>query len=384
MTKSKKRIKWFWIFYALFIAALIILAVRFLRYVNDSLVLFEASQPERYMEGVLSSIKEQSPSQLLSNMELPELPYSPYNDEEAFWLDWAQGLLASELSWRDGTKIGRTAVYELYSDGLKAAEVTIESVNEDVRLKLMSIPTWELKSIVPVTPELYSYKISYPSGYRVLINGQELSDDMKTGEEPVEGFEYEAQYVDMPVMLSYQIDNLLSEPQLEVYNNLGEEMPCEFKDGALWVEPVYYPSDFPEELKAELDVLKIAETWSKFLTKDLAGPRYGLEEARAYFIKDSVFWNMAYDFATGIDITFVSAHELKSFTNESVTEYIRYTENCFSCVVYFEKNMTLSRSGAPRTDVFNSRLFFVYYDDSDDGIDNPRWLIADMQAVVDD
>jgi hypothetical protein len=147
MTKSKKRIKWFWIFYALFIAALIILAVRFLRYVNDSLVLFEASQPERYMEGVLSSIKEQSPSQLLSNMELPEL-LTALITMKRLLVDWAQGLLASELSWRDGTKIGRTAVYELYSDGLKAAEVTIESVNEDVRLKLLSIPHWELKSIV--------------------------------------------------------------------------------------------------------------------------------------------------------------------------------------------------------------------------------------------
>jgi hypothetical protein len=32
---------------------------------------------------------------------------------------------------------------------------------------------------------------------------------------------------------------------------------------------------------------------------------------------------------------------------------------------------------------YNSRLFFVLYDDTEDGVDNPRWLISDMRAVTD-
>jgi hypothetical protein len=384
MNKTKKpiRFKWFWIFYLILIAALTICAMLFLKYVNQSLVLFESSQPEHFIDNEISRLKSLTPQELLSKMQLPDIPDSPYNDEAYFWQEWAQKLLDSELTSNNGTEVGKEAFYELCSDGVKTATITIQSVNEDVRLKLMSIPTWELVSIVPVEPVLYSYDISYPSNYRLLINGKELSEDVKTGEEPIKGFEYEAEYVEMPVMLNCRIDNLLLQPQIAVYDNTGIEASYKLENYTVTVEPVFYPSDFPEDLQRELNVINIAETWSRFLTKDLSGPRYGLEEARAYFIKDSVFWNMAYDFATGVDITFVSGHRLEGFTNEALTDYIRYNENCFSCIVYFEKNMTLSRSGAPRTDIFNSRLFFVYYDDSDDGLDNPRWLIADMQAIV--
>ena len=38
------------------------------------------------------------------------------------------------------------------------------------------------------------------------------------------------------------------------------------------------------------------------------GSLHGLEKARASFIKGSDYWEMAYAFATGVDITFVSNH----------------------------------------------------------------------------
>jgi hypothetical protein len=163
--------------------------------------------------------------------------------------------------------------------------------------------------------------------------------------------EYEAEYVEVPVMVGYHIENLLAEPEVRAFDNLGGEVPVEADGNAITVRPEFAASEFPEELRAEVDVLKIAETWSSFLTRDLVGPLYGLEEARARFVKGSDFWDLAYDYATGVDITFVSGHSLVSFTNEAVTDYIRYSEKCFSCTVYFEKNMRLTRSGAMRTDV---------------------------------
>jgi len=218
--------------------------------------------------------------------------------------------------------------------------------------------------------------------FRVLVNGQELDERELTTTTPLPGYEYQEKYVQFPVMVNYRVENLLREPVIKVYNNLGDEVPFEMIDNKVEVAPVFYPSEFPDELNSELKVLEIAKTWSKFLTKDLSGSLYGLEKARASFIKGSDYWEMAYAFATGVDITFVSNHILDSFTNESVKDYIRYTDDCFSCIVYFEKNMTLKRGGT-RTDVFHNRLFFVFFDDTDDGVDNPRWCISDMQAITD-
>jgi len=43
--------------------------------------------------------------------------------------------------------------------------------------------------------------------------------------------------------------------------------------------------------------------------------------------------------------------------------------------------MRLVKSNKRRvTSVFDSTLYFIYYDDSDDGVDNPHWTLADMIA----
>ncbi len=39
-------------------------------------------------------------------------------------------------------------------------------------------------------------------------------------------------------------------------------------------------------------------------------------------------------------------------------------------------------SGARRVNTIDSTFYFVKYDDSDDGVDNPHWAIADMIAAT--
>jgi hypothetical protein len=44
--------------------------------------------------------------------------------------------------------------------------------------------------------------------------------------------------------------------------------------------------------------------------------------------------------------------------------------------------MYLTGTGQTRVDTINSTFYFVYYDDTDDGEDNPHWAIADMIATT--
>ena len=76
---------------------------------------------------------------------------------------------------------------------------------------------------------------------------------------------------------------------------------------------------------------------------------------------------MAYDFATGIDIHYMDYHVLGDFTNESVSDFIRYTDDAFSCIVYFETNFTIYRHKQNLLKSLSCRVFFVRYDDTDDG-----------------
>ena len=43
--------------------------------------------------------------------------------------------------------------------------------------------------------------------------------------------------------------------------------------------------------------------------------------------------------------------------------------------------MTLTRTGKLQDDIFHRRMYFINLDDTDDGIDNPHWVIADMQEI---
>ena len=42
------------------------------------------------------------------------------------------------------------------------------------------------------------------------------------------------------------------------------------------------------------------------------------------------------------------------------------------------------RSGKKVDDAMNRRIFFVKYDDTDDGIDNTAWKIASMREILED
>jgi len=94
----------------------------------------------------------------------------------------------------------------------------------------------------------------------------------------------------------------------------------------------------------------------------------------------------AYKWATGEDVTFVSKHVLLNprFSNEKVSNFEIYNSKAFSCEVYLEKNMRIIGFGNKRlTDTLHERLYFVYYDSTKDGKDNPEWKLVNMKSVTD-
>ncbi len=142
----------------------------------------------------------------------------------------------------------------------------------------------------------------------------------------------------------------------------------------------------PESISSQIDVMKQAITWSRFMTDDVDGYMHGLAAVQKMFIKDSDYYNFAHEWVTGVDITFVAGHTITGFENQKISNFTQYNDKCFSCEVYFEKNMNLfseERFVGTTTDVFNSVMYFVYIDDTpDNGKDDPHWAIAAMHEIV--
>ena len=119
------------------------------------------------------------------------------------------------------------------------------------------------------------------------------------------------------------------------------------------------------------------------MTQDLTGANNGYGQLSPYLIKGSYLQDVAWQWATGIDITFTSSHTLKDppFQVENVSNYVVYSENCFSCDIRLEKKMVLSKTGEEVDDVINSTFYFVKYDGTDNGKDDPRWVLVDYREI---
>ena len=124
-----------------------------------------------------------------------------------------------------------------------------------------------------------------------------------------------------------------------------------------------------------IDVLEVAEKWSRFMTGDLDGDNAGQYHIQSYIWKNAYLYDRARRWANGVDHTLTSIHVLLDppFRNGTVTEVTFYSDRVFSCNVYLEKHMKLN-SGLKVNDVLNSRFWFALVDG--------EWKLCAMQELL--
>lgn len=221
--------------------------------------------------------------------------------------------------------------------------------------------------------------ISADSRYEVAVNGEAVPAKAVTKHANPE-YEQFADYVEnLPQVCVYDIAILEKDAKITVADENGNPVSLEKNKNIYdFTERVNGLETVPEEVSGEVDVLALAQTWSLFLSKDES-----FAKLAQYLITGSYQHEVARKYATGIDITFTSAHTLANpaFTETSVTNFAWLTDECFSVDIGFVKHMIL-RSGKKVDDRMNDRFYFVKYDDTDDNIDNPTWKIAGMKEIV--
>lgn len=383
---KRKKISFYWIGLGIYTVILLILSWRFLDYTDKALILYEASQPEAAMEGYMADFKNMLvDGTLCEKIEMPKIP-NAFEPEDAY-----NELYEARLADIGNYSFDRDAdgystqepVYCIYGDGTPVAKVTLSALNERTVFGILTIMDWEVKTVTPVLDtELKSYTVQIPDTYKATVNGIELKDNSLTGTIIVNPeFANVSLYVKMPYQVEYEVSDLINEPEIKVFDADGEEAAFTLDEAGNVYASGNRITQIPEERYN--DALKMAQAWDNFLTRDLGGENNGMSVIQQYLIRDSYYWNIASDYARSVDITYISEHTLSGqpYSDIEISDYISYGENCYSCHIYFEKNMVLT-SGARRVNTIDSTFYFVRYDDSDDGVDNPHWAIADMIAAT--
>ena len=221
--------------------------------------------------------------------------------------------------------------------------------------------------------------ITADSRYTVKVAGAEVPEEAVSSYDNPD-YEYLTQYVEeLPGINEYHIAILVQDAEITVTDVNGN--PITLAEGEILQDLTSYvdsTSTVPEEVSAEIDVLKVAQNWSLFMSRD-----YPFDDIKQHLIANSYQYKVAHRYATGIDITFISSHTLKDpvFSGETVTNFVWIADNCFSVDICFTKHMLLA-NGLSVDDVMNDRFYFVKYDDTKDKIDNPTWKIACMKENV--
>ena len=119
------------------------------------------------------------------------------------------------------------------------------------------------------------------------------------------------------------------------------------------------------------------------MTDDLGGKTHGFYTMEKNLIANSYMHEVAWEWATGVDITFTSPHTLAKnpFTTAEATNFVAYSDTCFSCDILLEKPMYIKKANTVIDKIY-STFYFVYCDDTDNGRDDPHWAIADIQKIA--
>lgn len=437
--KTDKKLGMFRKFFIIYAAVLCVIAVVSLIYVNTLLKNFEASQPERVVEKQIELMKTSAASGELESVipitdEIKNL-IGADKYPESFVKFISENNLTYEQSV--GSYGADATTYNIVCGEKVLAEAVLSSTNERTEMIVFTCADWSLKEL---KPSVLSSEFTLPASVSLKVNGKtiegtkdesgkikyfltlfgdadiEISDlfgnvekqygkirnifaeimftvpssfnvSLKSGPipascitaKPIKEFEYVSAYCAMPTLCTYNLayipikDSAIH--QISIYDNLGNKVDYSIGD-KLNITKFASEDTVPENLLKEASVFEFARNWSLFMTNDLPG---GLNSLSKYLLKDTYLYQVAYKWATGVDRTFTSIHSLYNppFINEKVSNFVKYSDDCFSCDVYLVKRMRIA-NGLNVDDELSRKIFFVKVDTTKDGKNNPVWKVADM------
>ncbi|MBQ8116546.1 MAG: hypothetical protein IJ147_00550 [Lachnospiraceae bacterium] len=372
---KRKQFSLFWCLYFIFVITMVLFWIGVGSYVKRGLVRFEESQPARAMDSIMERFRQEGFREYLQIGEIS--PYETADDYAAVYQSRIDGKAIS-YGTAAGYQDPAAPRYVLYADDEAIGTVTLKEVATEPFLRLLTISTWDLDTVeLEVLKADHSVEIVAPAGYPVYVNGIPVGGAEQTGEAKVpEEFAYAAAYVEVPEFAAYRIDGLICKPEITVYDKGGSSvaMDIEEQDKLTHVEvTAFAESEMPKDLSAM--VLDQVEKYTNFFSGDLPGCHSSVAPLKEMFPADSYYLELAETYRKE-DMWMYSDHGTPKFKNESVSHYIRYNEELFSCEVYFTKEMLLTKWNSMREDTVNFRLYY--------GLVNGAWKILDMQTLLDE
>ena len=355
-------------------------------YVADSIKQYESNQLDNYMANFIEDLKNTENEMTIVGADT--IKKSDFDKADATVKKGLAYLAENDsltFCKSSDSKNENNPIYDIYDGKNPLLRVTLNAKDSTTRLGTLNYKIWEVKEIKLLKEKgLFDYEISLPYCYTVEVNGKKLTEKQSADSLQFIGLEKIAKKVPLSWQANYLIEGLVGAPDIKVTDNNGKPVECDIKGTKLVkhadCEKIADEATAKTKIKNYPDVESIARQWTLFLSNDLHGGSHGLEIMKEHLIEGTYLCHYAGKWVRSVDITYVGNHGFaeEKFTNEKRCNFEIYNDKEFSCDVYLDKNL---RVHGILVDKMRERIHFVYYDDTNDGKDNPSWRILCMKSL---
>lgn len=354
MKKTSKG-KGFLIFIITYSVLLIGLICVGLNYVWNLLIDYEASIPDVNMDKYLA---EFAPENIPALLEEYPVEIHEYDSKDYVTEAYVKEAESGKLSYQKltGSYTNTTPVYEVFAGDNVIAKVELAEVGKNGH----GFSVWELSNISfdGYGPNTYNVSVKVPSTATVTINGNTINEKYRVAcDEQVPLTSNLAEYVsEVPEFKIYELTDLVSSLSFVVE---GESIK-QVTGGEYDIE---YTFDTDEALKAEVSgqITAMAREYGAYIINkgNLSALRsYMVGKAREYVSDIPAVW------------AYLWGEEYShSYTNEVIDNFVKYSDDCFSCDVSFTLNVVYRGT---RSISYDTALSCMYI--KKDG----QWYLADF------
>lgn len=230
-----------------------------------------------------------------------------------------------EITYQEAKEnTAKNPVYELMCGDKSFAKVSLKKVGKIKH----GFKKWAVDTIsfAEYMPETSSVTITVPQDAVVTINGKEVGSSYITGKDvEVEELNHVAQYLkQVPKKVTYEAAGFFETPQIEVKNADGKNLDIEQKENQ-------YVAGFAVDAQTEAEMKGYVEEVTDAYARNFANLgkaiyQYVMDQSE---LSDAIELSTTYFYPT----EYISGTE---FASREITDFVRYTEDCFSCHVKYD------------------------------------------------
>ena len=313
-------------FILIYSAALAVILIVGLLIFNSFIKKYEDNQPSNVAANIVKQLSSNPTSYLKSNSDYIKCleNVDTIIDESAAQMDGKQLSYIENSDYR-----AESPSYNITADGTIVAKITLGKDTKGA----FGLHSWKLTGldVASYVPNTLSYTILVPEGATISINGTELTDAYKTKDAAIpETLQTASKYVSVPSFETYKVSGFANQPQVVAKAADGSDLGV-----SVTSDTIVCQSATSQEFIDSVDGLvnNAISAWGRHFI-NMGG------NLRAYILEDCDYYGYIFGSDT-MDPIYTAFYEFESiadydFTEKSASNYIRYSNDCFTVDVKYQ------------------------------------------------